>query len=915
MPANHFTLEASPAVIKYEDEPIYGGEAYVRVSYDPNLAGSLTFSATDLPPGISYDPTTGEFSGAALRSAVPRGGSPVTYNATITVSDGDETESATVPFTILDNAFSVETPATQVSHPGETVFFAPTLSYTQGNFSGPLMFSYENLPTSLSFDSLYGTVSGTIDANLVTPESNIRDYTVVLTVTDPITGDQQQVSFQWRVETDPYPAYISRVEQANAIYISAVQQALNERDSAWHTAIANAQTQADAAYSKYLAAWQTAVASYNAAVQDADSVYEGVICQADAAYFHAEQQALEQLQQQLAQIGSDYDSRVQAIETDYQADILAADMAYSASIAPYQADRDQAYEYWQQHPDDWDAYESYVQAQNNLDNAIVQASQQREQAYATAAAWRDLRLQEARQVLESQQASAYATYDSALNSAGEVWAATVDTAYSTWRTVVDSAKTAYEEAEAQAWNSLTHQLDIINTRLEEARLSIEAEFTSALSEETILWYEREGAAWHGYLQSYAQLLETSWLGSRLTEPPAFYFEAGTTQPTSYLLLPVIRLDTHQEVSQTQEGVHLATDLLLPGDTTFLSNSSDGGNSPSAATAETHFDYYPLGMQLVVSAPPTEEQPSFWVRILGALEVVGGAGEMLAGGAMITAPDPSFLSKAGGGFLLFHGSDHIQAGWYAVMTGTYRKPVTVMALESAYGTFLSQESAQTAAQVTDIAISLYGLSKVPAGPPIALANLPRTSDLIIEEINPVTFRPVRVSPADPDYLTRFARRSSSGETPFDRFIRNPLDKIGRSFRLRVFGHADGLWYHERLGGHTIAKHVGKSPRELLRRLETEAHLEYASTFRSVEEAENYIALVLEAHADKIAAWLRQTGQQARKLELRLRFDQAVGQVLRRGSSELEDGHEVVVRLIRNPSETRLGFRIITAFVDP
>jgi hypothetical protein len=98
------------AVTKYEDEPIDGGEAYVRVVYDQNLAGSLTFSVRDLPPGISYDPTTGEFSGAALRSAVRRGGSPVTYNATITVSDGTETESAIVPFTILDNTFSVETP-------------------------------------------------------------------------------------------------------------------------------------------------------------------------------------------------------------------------------------------------------------------------------------------------------------------------------------------------------------------------------------------------------------------------------------------------------------------------------------------------------------------------------------------------------------------------------------------------------------------------------------------------------------------------------------------------------------------------------------------------------------------------------------------------------------------------------------
>jgi hypothetical protein len=252
--ANHFTLEASPAVIKYEDEPIYGGEAYVRVVYDPNLAGSLTFSVSDLPPGISYDPTTGEFRGAALRSAVPRNGSPVTYNATITVSDGTETESVTVPFTILDNTFSVEPPATQVSHPGETVFFAPTLSYTQGNFSGPLMFSYENLPEGLSFDSLYGMVQGTIDADLVTPESNIRDYTVVLKVTDPVSGDRQETSFRWRVETDPYPAYVARVEQADAIYISAVEQAVNERDSAWQTAVVTVQNLADEAYAQYLQA-------------------------------------------------------------------------------------------------------------------------------------------------------------------------------------------------------------------------------------------------------------------------------------------------------------------------------------------------------------------------------------------------------------------------------------------------------------------------------------------------------------------------------------------------------------------------------------------------------------------------------------------------------------------------------------
>lgn len=63
---------------KYEDEPIYGSQAYVRAAYDPNLAGSLTFTAHGLPPGTSYDPTTGELRCAAFSSALPRGGSRVT---------------------------------------------------------------------------------------------------------------------------------------------------------------------------------------------------------------------------------------------------------------------------------------------------------------------------------------------------------------------------------------------------------------------------------------------------------------------------------------------------------------------------------------------------------------------------------------------------------------------------------------------------------------------------------------------------------------------------------------------------------------------------------------------------------------------------------------------------------------------
>jgi hypothetical protein len=109
-------------------------------------------------------------------------------------------------------------------------------------------------------------------------------------------------------------------------------------------------------------------------------------------------------------------------------------------------------------------------------------------------------------------------------------------------------------------------------------------------------------------------------------------------------------------------------------------------------------------------------------------------------------------------------------------------------------------------------------------------------------------------------------------------------------------------------------VGKSLRELLQRLEAEPNLPTVSTFRSLDEAENYIARVLEAHADKIADWLRQTGQEARSLALQTQFSEPVGQVLARGASQLQGGHKVRVVLFRD-SKSALGFRIQTAYIDP
>jgi Bacterial CdiA-CT RNAse A domain len=57
---------------------------------------------------------------------------------------------------------------------------------------------------------------------------------------------------------------------------------------------------------------------------------------------------------------------------------------------------------------------------------------------------------------------------------------------------------------------------------------------------------------------------------------------------------------------------------------------------------------------------------------------------------------------------------------------------------------------------------------------------------------------------------------------------------------------GLMAHETLGGHTLARHVGRSENYLRHRLATEPDLTAASTFYDRQTAENALARVLHAN---------------------------------------------------------------------
>jgi hypothetical protein len=120
---------------------------------------------------------------------------------------------------------------------------------------------------------------------------------------------------------------------------------------------------------------------------------------------------------------------------------------------------------------------------------------------------------------------------------------------------------------------------------------------------------------------------------------------------------------------------------------------------------------------------------------------------------------------------------------------------------------------------------------------------------------------------------------------------------------------GLLAHEGLdGGHTLAKHVGKTETFLRNRLATEPHIAAASTFYDREVAEDALSDILKTHDTRIQRWL--AGPKA-KLVISAPSSRACGVVLAPGSDLIESS---VIRVVLLRSDALgLGYRIDTAMV--
>jgi len=119
--------------------------------------------------------------------------------------------------------------------------------------------------------------------------------------------------------------------------------------------------------------------------------------------------------------------------------------------------------------------------------------------------------------------------------------------------------------------------------------------------------------------------------------------------------------------------------------------------------------------------------------------------------------------------------------------------------------------------------------------------------------------------------------------------------------------------EQRGGHTLARHVGRTDEQLRQRLRDQPNISAASTYPDRETAELVVGLVLEQSTDKVRSWTRRQGSRP-NLALRTADPRGppIGRVLQRGtrSPAAARGAVVVLRW----DERRGTYFVLTSYPE-
>ncbi len=148
----------------------------------------ITYSASNLPTGLSVNPLTGTITGQIQPGAAS------SYSSTVTAADGLSTSSQT--FTWIVNSFQsvkVSNPGSQSNRVGDVVSLQIHAASSANAPYNTLVYSAVGLPTGLSINPVTGLIAGQI------PPGAANTYQVTVSAADSLSSVSQ--SFTWLVST------------------------------------------------------------------------------------------------------------------------------------------------------------------------------------------------------------------------------------------------------------------------------------------------------------------------------------------------------------------------------------------------------------------------------------------------------------------------------------------------------------------------------------------------------------------------------------------------------------------------------------------------------------------------------------------------------------------------------------------
>lgn len=252
---------------------------------------------------------------------------------------------------------------------------------------------------------------------------------------------------------------------------------------------------------------------------------------------------------------------------------------------------------------------------------------------------------------------------------------------------------------------------------------------------------------------------------------------------------------------------------------------------------------------VLSDKSVTESETMSNRLMGGLDLLMGSIEMAGATALCMVPEPTGLTKVACVVVGAHSMDSIHAAADRILSGTNTRSATYSAAAGLARQFgADEETAWKIGLTVDIAV------------PIAFA---------------LAVGAVRVGAV----------------------------RIGR-IRLKLHESTTG----SKPGGHTVARHVGKSKNELIQRLTTQPRLTGAGSFTNIDMAERAITAAMRANASRIKMW----GQFPRRP---INFDYVanfqVGSYIKQGTTELVYTSKLRVALEYKPYNG-MPYYILTAF---